>query len=192
MTEFALIFPIVLLLIVGISDLGRVFAAGVVLETAARDAAEAGAQAYVANPPGPLDAAAPTGNAAYYAALDQSIGRAACSEAAELPGVDLDVATQRCASWPIVRACIHDDVDPLCGQAITGFNADVPAGCANLNSAWSNSRNGSTERWVEVRICYRFTSIVNGAVANIGEIFLERNRQFVIPCYFQLGANPCG
>jgi hypothetical protein len=190
--EFALVLPIILVLIVGVADLGRVFAVGVVLETAARDAAEKGAQEYIANPPGPLNLAAPSGNSAYYGALDLQMAKAVCSESSDLPNTDINVGTQTCATWPVVRACVHDGVDPQCGQPITGFPAAIPAQCNDMNAAWTTSQGGSSERWVEVRVCYRFTSIVNGAVLNIGEIYLERRRQFVIPCYFQLGASPCG
>ena len=52
MVEFALIVPILLALFVAIADFGRVFAAGVVIEAAARDAAELVAEEYLRNPPG--------------------------------------------------------------------------------------------------------------------------------------------
>jgi hypothetical protein len=194
LVEFTLVVPIVFLLLVAVSDLGRVFAAGIVIESAARDAAEKGAQEYVASPPGglPLGQPAPPGNAPYYAALDVAAARAACSESAELPNADVNAADQTCATWPVIRVCVHDSVDPHCGDAITGFTGAIPAECSEINGAWTNSQGGSSERWVEVRICYKFTSIMHTDLFNLGDIYLQRTRNFVIPCYFQLGADPCG
>ena len=195
LVEFALVVPIVFLLLVGIADLGRVFIAGVVLETAARDAAEKGAQEYVANPPGgaPLNAPAPPGSGAYYGPFDDKVAATACLESAELPNTDVDSTDKKCKTWPIIRICVHDGQDVQCGQPISGYANAIPAECADMSSAWSNSQNGSAERWVEVRLCYRFTSILSTDLFHLGDIYLERRRQFIIPCYFQLGsAAPCG
>jgi hypothetical protein len=194
LVEFALVVPILLLLFIGVADLGRVFAAGITIETAARDAAEKGAQEYVANPPGglPLSTAPPSGNGSYYGALDALVAKAACSESAELPNADVDPSDQTCKTWPVIRVCVHDSVDVQCGQPITGFASAIPPSCADMNALWSNSQEGSSERWVEVRLCYKFTTILNTSILNLGDIYLERRRQFVIPCYFQLGASPCG
>jgi Flp pilus assembly protein TadG len=43
LVEFALVLPMLLVLLLGIADFGRVFNAGITLEAATRDAAEAGA-----------------------------------------------------------------------------------------------------------------------------------------------------
>lgn len=192
LVEFVLVLPIAFLLLIGVADLGRVFAAGVVLETAARDSAETGSQQYVATPPGPLGTAAPTGNGAYYGALDAQIAQAACTESAELPNTDMDPSDHTCKTWPVIRACVHDGVDTQCGQPITGFASAIPPQCTDMNAPWSNSQGGSTERWVEVRLCYKFTTILQTSLIQFGDIYLERRRQFVVPCYFQLGSSPCG
>jgi hypothetical protein len=187
--------PIVFLLLVGVADLGRVFIAGVVLETAARDAAEKGAQEYVASPPGgaPLNAPAPPGSGAYYGTLDATVAATACSESIELPNTDVDPSDKKCKTWPVIRVCVHDGQDPQCGQPISGFANPIPTECQDMSTAWSNSQSGSLERWVEVRVCYKFTSILTSDLFHLGDIYLERRRQFVIPCYFQLGsAAPCG
>jgi hypothetical protein len=193
LVEFTLVLPIVFLLLIGTADLGRAFIAGVDLETAARDAAEKGGQEYLANPPAALNTSPPGGNASYYGQLDAKVASAACSESAELPNTDIDTSDQTCKTWPVIRVCIHDGVDPQCGQPITGFASAIPSECSAMNAPWSNSRNGSPERWVEVRVCYKFTAILHTAFFQLGDIYLERNRQFIVPCYFALGsAAPCG
>src|SRR5579859_5456577 len=47
MVEFILILPLLLVLLLGVVDFGRVFAAGISMEAAARNGAEAAAQEYV-------------------------------------------------------------------------------------------------------------------------------------------------
>ncbi len=196
MAEFALTVPILLILFIGVADFGRIFATGVALEAAARDAAEVGAQQYIADAsqpgpgPGPLNAAS-TGTSAYYAALDAKTAKVACAESGQLPNADL-ASDETCATWPVIRVCVHDGVDPMCGQPVSGFSGAMPAECAGMQAAWSNSQNGSVERWVEVRVCYKFTSLLRVPLLSFGDYYLERNRQFVIPCYFVLGAAPCG
>lgn len=88
MVEFALVIPILLILTVGLSDLGRVFAAGVVTESAARAAAEIAAQQYLrdypSGPPNPV----PLG---YYAALDLPAAQAICAELKSVPNANFSV-----------------------------------------------------------------------------------------------------
>ena len=42
LVEFALVLPMLLVLLLGVADFGRVFAAGITIEAAARNAAEVG------------------------------------------------------------------------------------------------------------------------------------------------------
>src|SRR3989337_4028515 len=56
LAEFAILLPLLLILIVGIADFGRLFTAGIVMEAAARNAAEVAAHEYLNGPPGPLTA----------------------------------------------------------------------------------------------------------------------------------------
>jgi TadE-like protein len=191
LVEFSLVLPILLMLVLAVSDFGRIFVTSVLLETAARDAAEAGAQEYVANQPGPLNAPS-TGSASYYSSLAVRTAKVACAEARTLPNTDLDPADQKCKTWPVIRVCVHDGADPGCGQPIDGFASATPSQCSGLTTAWTNSQGGSSERWVEVRVCYKFSTIINASGLPVGDFYLERQRQFIIPCYFVLGASPCG
>jgi hypothetical protein len=196
LAEFALIIPILLIILVGVADLGRVFNAGVVLEASARNAAEHAAQKYLADPPGDTSleaavrlAAPASGSSAYYGALRDDAARAAC---AEMRGqTNTDYVGGSCATWPVVAVCIHDNADPNCGGTAAGFAA-IPPECTELLSGWSNASGASGERWVEVRTCYRFTSLLRLPIFDFGDIYLQRARSFVIPCYFATGYGPCG
>ena len=61
-----------------------------------------------------------------------------------------------------------------------------------INAPWTPSQQGSSERWIEVRVCYNFTALLNMPLYSLGDLFLERQRQFTIPCYFVMGTDPCG
>jgi hypothetical protein len=191
LVEFALVLPILLVLFVGIADFGRIFANGILLEAAARDAAELAANDYIATPPGGSSLAGPaTLDAAYYNSLHLLAARAACTETQELPNATYDSGTASCAGMPLVRVCIHDAVDPSCdGES---FGSSIPPECPELSSPMTNDRGGSSERWVEVRLCYRFTSLIAVPLVSLGTFWLERTRVFVIPCYFVTGTSPCG
>jgi hypothetical protein len=191
------VIPILLLILVGVADLGRVFNAGVVTEAAARNSAEHAAQKYLADPPGDttqnasVRLSAPVGAfvGGYYDAIRTDAATTAC---AELRGqTNTDYAGGTCATWPVVAVCVHDDADPACGSTAAGFAA-VPAACNALTSGWSNSTGGSGERWLEVRICYRFSSLLSFPLFNFGDIYLQRQRSFTIPCYFATGFGSCG
>jgi hypothetical protein len=195
--EFALVFPIMLIILIGVADLGRVFNVGVITEAAARNGAEHAAQKYLADPPGDtaqnasVRLAAPVGtySAGYYDAIRMDAATAAC---AELRGqTNTDYSGGICTTWPVVAVCVHDDADPACGATAAGF-AGVPAACSGLSSGWTNSTGGSGERWVEVRICYKFTSLLHLPIFDFGEIYLQRARSFTIPCYFATGYGACG
>jgi hypothetical protein len=173
-----------IVLFVGFADFGRIFATSVLLEAAVRDAAEIGANEYLASPPGPLDAAAPAGDPSYYNPLHDKVANAACTELAELPN-----ATAGCSSMPLMVVCVHDSHDTSCAGETHG--ATIPAECNELPGATSN-QNGGAERWVEVRLCYRFTSLVDVPLISFGTFWLQRTRTFVIPCYFKLGTQQCG
>jgi hypothetical protein len=200
LVEFTLVIPILVILFVGIADFGRIFNAGVVAEAGTRDAAEHTVQAYLANPPGNatdpppvrFSVAAPTpGDSAYYESLHLEAARVACAETRTLPNNDYDTATGNCPTWPAVGVCVHDGADPICGTAPPGFAA-YPAECSELNAAWSNALPAAGERSIEVRVCYKFTSLLSLPLFSLGDFYLQRARAFTIPCYFATGYGPCG
>jgi len=181
LVEFALVLPLLLILLLGVVDFGRVFSAGITTETAARDAAETGAISRLRTPPTvPAD----------YQALHEEIAKIACSESRLLPNTTFDETTRTCASQPVIRVCVHDGADPACGQPISGFAAVIPPECSQMGNAWSNVTSGeSASHAVEVRICYHFTTLFNLHLnlplnygLNLGDIWLQRARFFVVDC----------
>jgi TadE-like protein len=189
--EFALIFPIIVILIVLVADLGRVFSAGVILESATRNGAETAALEYERNPPGDptspaidrLTAPAPTpGSDAYYDNIHAKAAREVCADMRNLPNTTFDDVLGTCPSWPVIRVCVRDGVDTRCGDAIPGFNSTVPAECADLLATWAPDQKGHN-RDVEVRACYPFTPLVQVPAAHFDQFELQRTRVFAVPCY---------
>ncbi|HVM24942.1 MAG TPA: TadE family protein, partial [Candidatus Limnocylindrales bacterium] len=198
--EFALLVPMLLVLFLGIADFGRVFAAGISVEAAARNAAEAAAQDYLRAPPAPMDQPPPPANEAYYEKLHEMAARTACREARLLPETtyqDGDLCRWTAAHGnpaedvPVIAVCVHDGVDPLCGDI--AFGATPPDECTILHEPMDPAMEGGTEesRYVEVRICYRFSTIINirdlslpfGWGISIGDVYLQKQRVFAVGYY---------
>jgi hypothetical protein len=197
MVEFALVLPMLLVLLLGLADFGRVFAAGITVEAAARNAAEASAQEYVQlvrnRPGGVLD------NADYQHLHDVALQKV-CKEAATLPNTS--VVAGNC-TMPIVAVCVHRPdgaPDPAgCGTEATS----APADCDSFGT-WQSTNGGYVPTastplgYVEVRVCYRFTTLINltslrlpfGWGLSLGDIYLQRDRQFAVACYPQ-STGPC-
>jgi hypothetical protein len=201
LVEFALVVPIMVVLFVAVADFGRVFATGLTLEAAVRDAAEVAANDYLANPPGatatppvPLSDPAPIGDPAYYASLHQRIARTVCAETSELPNANFDAVTSDCAGMPLIMACIHDSQDTHCGNE--AYAQAIPSECTGMATPPSNAQElgptGEKPRYVEVRVCYRFDAIVDLPGMPFAEVWLQRSRMFTIPCYYSLGTAECG
>jgi TadE-like protein len=195
LVEFALVTPIVIMLVVIVADFGRVFAVSLSLEAAARDAAEIGSNEYLAQAPGPLDQPAPPGNATYYQSLHQKIARAVCAETNDLANSAFDPGTGACAGMPLIQACVHDSQDTECASEAQG--AVIPAECSGMAAPPLNAQEGTSgsmplPRWVEVRICYHFTPILQLPLLSFGSFWIEKTRTFTIPCYFALGEAECG
>lgn len=182
LAEFALVAPIVLVLLIVVSDFARLFATAISVESAARDAAEVAAQEYLRNPP-PTPAPA-----SYYDGSATSIHGAAaktvCDELGSLPN-----AGSGCSGIPVV-ACVHDGADPGCATQYPS-GVVVPAGCPDLATGLpTNAQGGSSETstWVEVRVCYRFSTLLSisqiGPIGlPFGDFYLERTRVFTVPNY---------
>ncbi|HYK94733.1 MAG TPA: TadE/TadG family type IV pilus assembly protein [Candidatus Dormibacteraeota bacterium] len=181
MTELALVLPILLILVLGIGDLGRVFAVGVMTESAARDAAEIVAQQYLIDYPLAAPSSAPSG---YYAGLHLKGARAVCAELKSLPNT---VATGViCSGMPLMFVCVHDGVDDACSTE--PFGDPVPARCDQLDLVQhpiTNALPGGTEtsRFVEVRLCYDFTPLTHSLFFVVPEIYMQQTRTFTVADY---------
>jgi TadE-like protein len=189
--EFALVLPMLLVLLLGVADFARVFTSSIALEATTRDAAEVGAIQRRNNPPPP---SSDPNFTAYYDNLHRLVAQAACREARPLPNTTFQESDSSCPTMPAIRACVHDGGDPICGDPISGF-ASTGAGCQHLGDPWSSGYGDAqtlpdtASFAVEVRICYHFTTLFNLQVAlpmntglSLGEIWLERTRYFVIDC----------
>jgi hypothetical protein len=193
--ELSFVVPILLVLFVGVADLGRVFAVGVAVEAATRNAAETVANEYVATPPGPLGSPAPA-NAAYSADLRTRAAGGVCAELRDLPNTNYDSGTNTCPDMPVVLVCIHDGADDGCSSQASPGSGGIPAGCTDFATTPVNSQtanaDGTIPRWVEVRTCYHFTPLLAVPFFSFGEIWMQRHRSFVIPCWFALAGAECG
>ncbi len=192
LVEFALVLPLLLVLLLGIADFGRVFQAGIVTEAAARSAAESAALERLRNRPDP------PGDPVDYARLHELASQAACAEARALPNTTYvpdnpatdTVDEEACPDMPIIAVCVNDGMDPLCGNYAPGYAGTPPAECTEFSRPWNGSSGGATgSHSVEVRLCYRFTTLFNlnlslplGWGLNVGDVYLQRTRMFVVDC----------
>jgi hypothetical protein len=196
MVEFVLLLPMLLVLFLGIADFGRVFHAGIVVEAAARNAAEIVAEEYRRTPPGGSlsDPAPSPGNPDYYRPLHELGALTACSEMRSLPSTTYDSSTGECHvadtdpathDWmPVVLICIHDGQDPLCADPAFGATIPDPE-CSSLLTPITNSMEGGTEdsRYVEVRVCYLFTTLIHLPILSVGDVWLQKDRVFTVADY---------
>lgn len=180
--EFALVLPMLLVLLLGIADFGRVFAAGITTEAMARNAAEAAAQEYLqarraATPSPPVPDA--------YAAVRARAEEVACEEGKTLPNW---TASGMTCSMPVVASCVHDEWGDHCGPV----PSSVPPECSELAS-WPptlpSQAGGLPYVWVSA--CYRFTTLFNitdlrlpfGWSLTLGDVWLQRDRVFTVADY---------
>lgn len=192
LAEFAIVVPLILILFVAVADFGRVFGAMITLEAATRDAAEATANEYLANPPGPLASPAPGSNQAYYDTLHTYGANVVCDELRGLPNTNYDPGTKTCPDMPVVVVCIHDGEDSGCGNPAQPGTGGIASQCTDFTPSATSSQDATHQRWVEVRTCYHFTPILAFPLFQFGEYWLQRTRDFTIPCYFVLGTSECG
>jgi hypothetical protein len=187
LVEFALVLPMLLVLLLGIADFGRVMSHGMVLEAAVRNGAEAAAQELVQlerNKPAGLDADD-------YARLHEIALEAVCEEAEVLPN---QMISGGACSMPYVAVCVHD-ADQGDSAACGGEAPSAPTECTVMDPPWDPQIEQSTPSepmsYVEVRACYRFTTLFNltnldlpfGWSLSLGEVWLQRDRAFVAGNY---------
>ncbi len=193
LAEFALVVPILLVLILAVGDLGRLFAAGIVVQSASRDAAEAGAQVYAQLAEGSTE----TGSAVY-AQVDAAAKKVACDELSRLPNSGVAASTT-CASATsaAVVACVHDVGFDLNGTTVSSpgdancaapppgtLSASAESGCTLITqSPWSTSLDVSGLPYVEVRVCYRFDLLLESSMIPTGPFSLQQASNFVVAAY---------
>jgi hypothetical protein len=210
LVEFALVLPMLIVLLLGIADFARVFTAGITLEAAARNGAEAAAIERLRDGM-PVTPGDPT----YYERLRMIAARAACAESRTLPNVDYvpdDPTTplvneESCPvnfadgsasnDGPVVAVCVRDDTtaaagdeDPGCGAIIPWVTGSIPSACGELSDTWDATSGGlAASHSVEVRTCYHFTTLVSlnmtlpfGWGISLGDVWLQRNATFVVDC----------
>jgi len=185
MVEFALILPLLLVFFLGIADFGRVFTAGITIEAAARNGAEVAAQEYLQRLH-KSGAVVPSD----YADVHAGALAAVCAEADTLPN---QAKVGAACTMPLAAVCVHDGADPICGvEKDPSFT-----NCTGVNGPWLNTNDAATPSnptarpYVEVRVCYRFTTLVNlgdvrlpfGWSISLGNIWIQRDRQFAVADY---------
>jgi len=183
--EFALVLPLLLVLLLGIADFGRVFYAGIVVESSARNAAEAAAQEYLQ-----LRRSGTLPSSAELDRIADEANAGVCEEAERLP--DRQMSGSTCL-LPYTAVCIHDAPAELvnygagCGDGASG----APAECTNLHGPWPSLWSAGMLPSVEVRVCYRFATMMNlsglelpfGNGLDLGSIWLQRARVFAVADY---------
>ena len=183
--EFALVLPLLLVLLLGIADFGRVFYAGIVVESAARNAAEGAAQEYLQlRRSGTLPSTAELDRIA-----DEAVA-AVCEEAVRLPNRQMSGPT---CVLPSTAVCIHDAPAELVnyGTGCGDGASSAPAECTNLHEPWPSLWSAGMLPSVEVRVCYRFVTLINlsgldlpfGNGLELGTIWLQRDRVFTVADY---------
>ena len=191
LTEFALILPILLILLLGVADLGRLFAAGIIVQAASRDAAEAAAQEYVQ-----LVQSSPVDDTTLYPMLHDEAQQVACNESRQLLGVTTTTVTDQATgdtytacTMPAVAVCVHDQGysgggtgDTNCGATASG---SPPSACTQLQSSagWITSVDATGLPYVEVRLCYRFDMLTQASTFHLGPLWLQQSSNFVSAVY---------
>ncbi len=184
LVEFALTLPLLMVLLLGVADFGRVFTAGITIEAATRNGAEAAALERLRVKPTTL------GDPVYYARLHKIASDTVCAEARVLPNTTFDPVNKTCAAMPVVAVCVQDGADPDCGGLAPGYVGPLPAECDALSTGWDVTSGGLVaSHSVEVRACYRFTTLFNlhrnfplGFAIDLGDVWLVRSRTFIVDC----------
>jgi hypothetical protein len=196
LVEFGLVLPLLMVILLGVADFGRIFQAGIAEEAAVRNAAEAAAEQYVQflecgiGNPDTTCSGLPL--PAQYDSLHAEALTVACREAERMPGRVVD-GSGNC-TMPIIAVCIHDDHPIGAGDTACGQEAPPPGGpCSQMYDAWDSSRVGPTvtdgtdpyfgRPYVEVRMCYRFDPLFSFALGSWGSIWMQKTNYFVVTNY---------
>ncbi len=178
-TEFALVVPFLLIILLTVADFGRYFAASLNVESIARTAAEVSAQEYLRA--GTTD----------YAAIHGYAWQSVCDEARGLANVTYNGPATECDGMPTL-VCVHDGVDPSCA---TPYNVGggIPAECTVITDPISNTQTGGSElsKYVEVRVCYRFSTVFGFSIPFLGgsldtlsgNFYIQKIRTFTVADY---------
>jgi TadE-like protein len=186
LVEFGLVLPMLLILLLGIADFGRVFSAGITIEAAARNAAEAAAQEYLQLR---RDSSPITGD--QFDRVAAVALERLCADADPLPN---QAAVGLICAMPAAGVCVHDQASELAnyGSRCGAGAGAAPASCTMLHESWASTAPGTGQLpWVEVRACYRFTTLIDltdvnlpfGWGLSLGEIWLQRDRSFTVADY---------
>jgi hypothetical protein len=192
LVEFGLVLPLLVFILLGVADLGRVFADGVALESAVRNTAEAAAQEYLqlcaknasSDPLCTGGLSQSDYNSLHALALDTG-----CREAERL--TNRQVSGGGACTNPRIAVCVHDNAAGDangCGQE--GATGNVPANCTTLNNSdgahpWSAVRAGPADGrpYVEVRMCYHFSALLPVTEFWWGSIWLQKENDFSVTNY---------
>ena len=192
MTEFALVMPLLLILLLTVVDFGCIFSAGITVESAARAGAEKAASAYLTE----LTRVSPSAvDSAGYSRIHDAAWESVCDEADGLPNSAPGSGGGQCDGLPTV-VCVHDGTDPLCGSDYND-SSGLPGGCRSIDPGARPSNTqlaeSATQSWpyVEVRVCYRFSSIMQMTIPFVGgnlsplggDFFIEKSRMFDVANY---------
>lgn len=179
LAEFTLVVPFLLIILLTVADFGRYFAAAIQVESLARNAAEVAAQEYVRT------------TSPDYAAIHGYAWQSVCNEADGLSNVTYNGPAMQCDGIA-TRVCVHDGLDTLCNENYNPASG-IPSSCSAVAGATSNTQTGGTEtsRYVEVRVCYRFNTIlpmkipfVGGELTPLsGDFYIEKVRTFTVADY---------
>jgi hypothetical protein len=190
LVEFTLVLPIMFLLLLTVADFGRLFASGITMESAARAAAETAAADYLIELnllPVPDPPLTPDG----YDRVHRAAWTSICDEASSLPNATPGSGGGQCSDLPTV-VCVHDGADPNCGNVYNAGGGGT-TGCPQVAAGTSNTQTGGAEasKYVEVRVCYRFSTFfgitipfIGGSLSPLsGNFYLERVRTFTVADY---------
>ncbi len=185
LTEFALVIPILLFVLLTIGDFGRFFATGITIESTARTAAEVAAQEYLAE----VEAGVVLPDYDY-ALIHRAAWQSVCDETRGQPNMTPSSGGAQCDGIPTM-VCVHDTNDPTCGTVYNDASG-VPAGCSSFSGGTpGTTKDGQSHVYVEVRVCYRFSTLlkvdlpfIGGVLSPLsGDYYIERTRTFTVADY---------